>query len=200
MKKPTGLYPRVRADAAGSGVVSQAGGVALVETIRACGVDRLLSSALMPWRKPTAVHDPGKVLCDLAVSLALGGDCLADVAVLRAEPGVYGSVASDPTVSRTVDALAADAPRALAAIGAARARARARAWHLAGEHAPDAGADAESPLIVDVDATLVTAHSDKEQARPTFKGGFGYHPVRREALSIRAEVKDHRHCPVAAGR
>jgi hypothetical protein len=72
-------------------------------------LDRVLSAALASWRKPAAVHDPAKMLCDLAISLALGGDCLADVAVVRAEPGVYGRVASDPTVSRTVDALAADA-------------------------------------------------------------------------------------------
>jgi len=200
VKKRTGLYPAVQADAAGAGVVSHAGGVALVETVRAADLDVGLSEALTPWRKPTAVHDPGKVLLDLAVSLALGGDCLADIAVLRAEPGVYGRVASDPTVSRTIDTLAADAPRALAAINTARSAARARVWKLAGKHAPDHQADADRPLVVDVDATLVTAHSDKEHARPTFKGGYGHHPVRREALSIRAEVKDHRHRPVAAGR
>ncbi len=177
MNKRSGLYPCVRADAAAVGVVSQAGGVALLETVRVCGLDRTLSQALGPWRKPTAVHDPAKVLLDLAVSLALGGDCLADVAVLRAEPGVYGLVASDPTVSRTIDALAADAPAALAAINAARAAARARVWQLAGSHAPDFGADAHRPLVVDVDATLVTAHSDKEQARATFKRGYGHHPL-----------------------
>ncbi|MCW2666863.1 MAG: transposase [Frankiales bacterium] len=177
MKKRSGLYPCVQADAAAVGVVSQAGGVALVETVRAAGLDQALSQALEPWRKPTAVHDPAKVMIDLAVSLALGGDCLADVAVLREQPGVYGPVASDPTVSRTIDALAADAPRALAAINRARAAGRARVWELAGEHAPDHDADAKMPLIVDVDATLVTSHSDKQDARPTFKRGFGHHPL-----------------------
>jgi hypothetical protein len=171
------LYPRVGVDAAGSGVVSQAGGVTLVETLRVSGLDAALSQALAPWRKPTATHDPAKVVCDLALTLALGGDCLADVAVLRAEPGVYGPVASDPTVSRTVDALAGDAPRVLAAINAARAQARAHVWGLAGQHAPDHGADADRPLVVDADATLVTAHSEKEHAAPTFKRGFGFHPL-----------------------
>jgi hypothetical protein len=177
VNKRSGLYPRVQADAAGTGVVSQAGGLALLETIRATGLDRVLSQALAPWRKPTAVHDPAKVLLDLAVALALGGDCLADIAVLRAEPGVYGLVASDPTVSRTIDALAADATVALAAVNAARAAARAAAWQLAGEHAPDAASDASQPLVVDADATLVSAHSDKEQAAATFKRGFGHHPL-----------------------
>ncbi|MGH3763437.1 IS1380 family transposase [Actinophytocola sp.] len=177
MKKRSGLYPRVGVDAAGSGVVSQAGGVTLVETLRVSGLDQMLSQALAPWRKPLAVHDPAKVVCDLASALALGGDCLADIAVLRAEPGLYGAVASDPTVSRTIDVLAADASRTLGAINAARAAARARVWKLAGEHAPDAGATAEKPVVIDVDATLVTAHSEKEQARPTFKRGFGFHPL-----------------------
>lgn len=175
--KRIGLYPRVRVDTDGSGVVSQAGGVALVETIRASGLDRALSVALGPWRKPLAVHDPAKVITDLAVTLALGGDCLADIAMLRCEPGVFGRVASDPTVSRTIDALAADAPRALKAIDTARAAARAAAWSAAGEHAPDHGIDAEDPLLIDLDATLITAHSEKEQAAPTFKRGFGFHPL-----------------------
>ena len=90
------------ADAAGSGVVSQAGGVLLVHTVRAAGLDTALSRALDPWRRPTAVHDPAKVLLDVAVSLAVGGDCLADVAVLRGAPAVFGRVASDPTVSRLI--------------------------------------------------------------------------------------------------
>ena len=177
VKKRSGFYPVVGVDAAGSGVVSLAGGAVLAETVRAVGLDRALSAALAPWRKPTAVHDPAKVLCDLAVALALGGDCLADVALLRAEPGVYGRVASDPTVSRTVDALAADAPRVLAAIGAARAQARVRAWRLAGRQAPDFEVDAGRPLVIDADATLVTAHSEKEQAAPTFKRGYGFNAL-----------------------
>ena len=86
MKKRSGLCPRVHTDATGSGVVSQAGGVTLVETVRAAGLDAAMSQALSPWRKPLAVHDPAKVLLDLAVTLALGGDCLADIALLRAEP------------------------------------------------------------------------------------------------------------------
>jgi hypothetical protein len=158
-------------------VVSQAGGVLLTETVRVVGLDRELSAALAPWRRPLAVHDPAKIVLDLAVTLALGGDCLADIALLRAEPGVYGLVASDPTVSRTIERLAQDAPRALAVIHAARAGARARAWALAGVNAPDHAVDAATPLIIDVDATLVSAHSDKEGAAPTFKRGYGHHPL-----------------------
>jgi hypothetical protein len=73
--------------------VSQAGATLLVDTAVKVGLDRVLSQALAPRRHPSAVHDPGKILCDLAISLALGGDCLADLATLRAEPGVFGLVA-----------------------------------------------------------------------------------------------------------
>jgi hypothetical protein len=175
--KRSGFYPRPEVDAAGSGLVSHAGAVALTETVRTVGLDVAMSAALVRWHKPLAVHDPAKVVTDLAVSLAVGGDCLADVAALRSEPGVFGLVASDPTVSRTIAALAADAPHALAAINTARAAVRARAWSLAGARSPDHGTDASSPLIIDLDATLVTAHSDKEGAAPTFKRGFGHHPL-----------------------
>lgn len=78
-------------------MVSQAGAVLLVETARKTGLDAAMSAALERWRKPRAVHDPGKILLDVALALALGGNCLADVALLRAEPTVFGPVASDPT-------------------------------------------------------------------------------------------------------
>jgi hypothetical protein len=177
VKHITGLYPHLHVDTCGSAAVGQAGGILLVETIRRSGIDRGLSAELARWRKPLATHDPGKIVLDLAVAMALGGDCLADVNLLRTQPDVFGRVASDPTVSRLVDTLAADADHALAAIESARAGARERVWQLAGEHAPDRGIDAASPLIIDVDATLVTSHSEKEHAAPTFKRGFGFHPL-----------------------
>lgn len=177
MGKSPSWYPPLSVDRGGSGVVSQAGAVVLARTADKTGLSSAVSTALQPWRKPFATHDPGKILLDLAISLATGGDCLADVALLRAEPGVFGRVASDPTVSRLVTTLAADAPKALAAIDSARAASRTTAWRLARESAPDHGVDAEHPLVIDLDATLVTAHSDKENAAPNFKRGYGFHPL-----------------------
>src|SRR4051794_11660117 len=136
VKKRSGPYPALAVDGQGSSVVPNAGAVLLLRTAQTVGLVSVLSDALGPWRRPTARHDPGKVLLDLAVSLAVGGDCLADVAKLRSAPEVFGLVASYPTVSRLVDALAADAPAALAAIAAARAMTRAQVWVLAGKHAP----------------------------------------------------------------
>ncbi len=154
-------------------MVSQAGGVLLVEAVRKAGLDTAISAALAPWRKARAVHDPGKILLDVALAVALGGDCLADVGMLRAEPAVFGPVASDPTVSRLIDTLAASGENALRAIRAARAEARRHVWRLAGRQAPDAG----GTVTVDLDGVLVVAHSDKEDAAPTWKRTFGHHPL-----------------------
>jgi hypothetical protein len=170
----TARRPKITVSADGKGLVSCAGVALLIQALRLTGLDQGLSAGLARWRAPRAVHDPGKIITDLAVALALGGDCLADVAVLRAQPELSGPVASDPVISRLISALAADAPRALKAIRAARAAARERAWALAGDAAP--GADG-TLIPVDLDATIVTARSEKEKASPTWKKTFGFHPL-----------------------
>jgi hypothetical protein len=103
----------------------------------------------------------GRSLLTLAVAVEAGGDCLADVAVLRAQPELFGPVASDPVVSRLVSALAADAPVALRVIRGARTAARARAWELAGDAPPGTNGGL---VTIDIDATIVTSCSEKEQA------------------------------------
>ncbi|WP_433204638.1 IS1380 family transposase [Nocardia sp. CA-107356] len=177
MGKSISAYPRLDIDGDGSGVASHTGAALLLRTAEKTGLTSGLSEKLRPWRKPMAIHDPGKIVLDLAVTLAIGGDCAADLALLRAEPGVFGSVASDPTVSRTITALAADAPKVLAAIASARADARAQAWILAGSNAPDHRISINDPLIIDLDATLTDAHSEKQHAASTFKRGFGFHSL-----------------------
>lgn len=165
--------------------MSHADAVTLLRTAEVTGLSSELSTALMPWRKPMAQFDPGKIITDLAVSLALGGDCLADIATLREQTAVFGEVPSDPTVSRLIARLAADAPAVLTAIDTARATARASAWKRAGKHAPDHDITADNPIVIDLvprkrevpPATLVTAHSDKELAAPTYKRGYGFHPL-----------------------
>ena len=173
MKKRIGSYPHVRVEVGGRSVVSQAGAVLLVETIRKTGLDQAMSAALAPWRKHRTVHDPGKVLLDVALAVALGGDCLADVGMLRAEPAVFGPVASDPTVSRLIGRLAAGGQRVLAALRMARSEVRQHVWKLAGDAAPDA----DGQVIVDIDGVLVLAHSEKQDAAATWKKTFGHHPL-----------------------
>jgi hypothetical protein len=165
---------KITVSADGRGLVSQAGVLLLLEAARLTGLGRGLSAGLARWRAPRAVHDPGKIVTDLVVALALGGDCLADIAVLRAQPGLCGLVASDPVVSRLIGALAGDLPWALRVIRTARAAARERAWALAGERAP--GADG-ALIPVDTGATIVVAHSEKENAAATWKKTFGFHPL-----------------------
>jgi Transposase DDE domain group 1 len=165
---------KITVSADGKGLVSQAGVLLLAEAVGVTGLGQGLAGGLARWRASRAVHDPGKILTDLVMTLALGGDCLADVAVLRAQPELAGPVASDPVISRLVAGLAAEGPRALRAIRSARAAARERAWALAGDRAPGA----EGSLIpVDIDATIVLAHSEKEKAAPTWKKTYGFHPL-----------------------
>lgn len=103
--------------------------------------------------------------------MALGGDCLADLGVVRAQPDLFGRVASNPTVSRLIDTLAADVDPALAGLRAARAADRAAAW----AHAVPV---AEGGLVVvDLDGSLLLTHSEKEGASPTFKRTFGFFPL-----------------------
>jgi hypothetical protein len=109
-------------------LISSSGGLLLQRTIRLAGLDRALSAGLGRWRGRRACHDPAKVVLDLATAVALGGDCAADLAVVRAQREVFGPVASDATVSRLIAALAADIDVALPAIRAAHAAARQRVW------------------------------------------------------------------------
>lgn len=158
------IRPLVTSD--GEGTVSHAGSALLSEMADRLGLTAGLSRAMAPTRKRKSAHDPGVVLRDLAVMLADGGDCLADLAVLRDQPDLFGKVGSGPTVWRVLNSIG---PEQLAAIRKARARARAHAW--------EAGATPDGELIADFDSTLVTSHSEKEQAAPTYKRGFGFHPM-----------------------
>jgi DDE family transposase len=144
----------------------------LLQTAAVSGLAAGLSRGLAPWRQARSMHDPGKTVLDLAVAIALGGDCLADVAVVRAQPQLFGAVASDPTISRLIDTLAADPMAAIARIREARAAARDRVW---GHQRPFG--DDDGTVVIDVDATLVGSHSEKEGATPNFKRGFGFHPL-----------------------
>jgi Transposase DDE domain group 1 len=153
----------VRAD--GEGLVSHAGAYLLVELTDRLGLTAALSEAMAPTRERRSAHDPGVVLRDLAVALADGGDCVTDLGVLRGQEGLFGPVASETTAHRvikSIDAVVLEATRA------ARAKALKRAW--------DTGARPET-ITIDIDASLLSAHSEKERAAGTYKGGFGFHPL-----------------------
>jgi DDE family transposase len=152
----------------GTGVVGHAGAALLAELADRLGLTRALGWGASHSRHRQ--HPDARVLRDLAVVLADGGDCLSDLAVLRDQPELFGPVASTPTAWRVLDRTARDAG-GLARLRAARAHARARAWAAGGD--PDV-----ELLVVDADATLVTAHSDhKEGAAGTYKHTFGFAPL-----------------------
>jgi hypothetical protein len=163
----------------GDGLVSHAGAALVAEAADRLGLTAALSRGLAGMRERRARHDPGRVVRDLAVMLADGGDCLADLRAVRDQEPLFGAVASDATAFRVIAAIAADGAL-LDALRAARARARENAWK--------AGA-APGRIVIDIDATLITAHSEKQGAAGTFKRGFGFHPLlayldeSREALA-----------------
>jgi hypothetical protein len=161
----------VGVETGGESLISSAGAALLLKSAQVSGLSKELSRVLSPWRAARSVHDPGKTVLDLAVTVALGGDCLADAALVRAQHELFGTVASDPTISRLIDTLGEDSAAVIAAIRTARAAARATVW----AHRSPVGLS--GPVIIDLDATLVNAHSEKEGATPNFKRGFGFHPL-----------------------
>ncbi|WP_327238519.1 IS1380 family transposase [Streptomyces sp. NBC_01317] len=174
-----GSRPKLHVSADGSGVVGHTGARLLADLAEATGLFTAYSTALRPLRPRGTGHDPGRTATDLAVMLADGGEAIGDLAVLRDQGEVFGPVASTPTAWR----LLADIDKAaLASLRAARASAREVAWMQAAETgegipAVRAGGRELPGLVLDLDATLITCHSEKEQAAPTYKGGFGFHPL-----------------------
>jgi hypothetical protein len=162
----------------GSGVVAHAGSVAVRLLADRVGLTGRLSSALTR-RSFTPVHDRGQVLVDVAVMLAAGGEAIGDIDTLRHQAQVLGPVASPPTVWRAMDELTS---ARLKKVARARAKTRAAVWARLPGGRPPASAVAGTHLaqqvvVLDVDATIVVAHSEKEQARATFKRSFGFHPI-----------------------
>jgi len=154
---------RVEVTLGGKGVTSRAGLVIVAELADRLGLTTAMSSAMSPVVQRRRRRDPGVALAHVALLLADGGDCLSDLAVLRDEPDLFGVVASDSTALRALES-----GWAAEAIIDARRVARETAWA--------AGAAPET-VTLDIDATLLVAHSDKEDAAPTYKGGFGFHPL-----------------------
>ena len=167
--KPTKWLPALKVTADGKGVASDAGSRLLAEMAANSGLIDALSEALAPMCKRRRRHDPGKVIADLAVAIAGGGDCLSGSAALRHQPAVFGDVASVPTQFRVVDAID---DGLLVRLRAARAQVRKAVWAAGLNPVTEHGY-----VTLDFDATLLDAHSDKEQAAPTYKSGYGFHPL-----------------------
>jgi hypothetical protein len=170
----------VEVTADGAGLVSHAGSALLGQVADKLGLTRGLSERLVMVKQRRRGHDPGRVIRDLAVMLADGGECVSDLGAVREQGALFGEVASDSTAFRMVEKIGST-PGMLDALRAAHASARKRFWDLHG---------APGRLTIDVDATLITSHSEKEKAAGNYKHGYGFHPLAayadesREALAM----------------
>lgn len=189
--KATGTRPKITVSADGRGVVGHAGARLLADIADATGLTEAFSVALAGLRQRQGGHDPGRVAVDVAVMLADRGEAIADLAVLRDQVDLFGAVASNPTAWRVLSGVDTDA---LDRLPAARAAARELAWAQAAETrdgipVSTAAGRAVPGLVLDLDASIVICHSDKENATRTWKKTFGFHPLfcfldnTREALS-----------------
>jgi hypothetical protein len=189
--KATGTRPKIIVSADGRGVVGHAGARLLADVAEAVGLAQACGNALAGMRQRRGGHDPGRVAVDLAVMLADGGETISDLAVLRDQAALFGPVASDPTAWRLLSDMDSEV---LARLREARAAARELAWAQRIETRgalPQATAAGQPVpgLVLDLDASIVLCHSEKESATPTWKKTFGYHPLfcfldnTREALS-----------------
>jgi hypothetical protein len=174
MVKRDGLVDKLTVRADGTGQVGHAGSALLAGVADRVGLTRALSGAMAPTRERRSAHDPGVVPRDLAVMLADGGECLADLGAQRDQPDLFGNVASDSTAFRVIDSIDAEC---LGRLRVAVAVARARAWKLGARPQRRVKPDGRERTVLDLDATLTTAHSEKEDAKGNFKGGYGHHPL-----------------------
>ena len=178
--KLNGWDRALKVTATGTGLVGHVGAVLLRKAADQLGLTAELSAALR--RKGSSpLFDRGTVLVSLAAAIALGATSMSDIALLAHLAPVLGDAPSGPTVRRALDL--AGSPAMRDRIARARAKAREHAWKLI-EATPAgfpwlviAGKALTGWLVIDMDATLVTAHSDKEGAAPTWKKGFGFHPL-----------------------
>ncbi len=179
MVQTDGALGKVQVTADGSAMVSLAGAGLLALCADRVGLTESVSRGLWGMRRRRGRHDPGRVVRDLAVMLAAGGDSVCDLAGLRGQERLFGAVASDATARRAIAWIAGD-PGRLEALRRARAKARARAWKMGAR---------PNELVIDIDATLLTAYTAKEGAAGNFKRGYGHHPMNaylagsREALA-----------------
>ncbi|MEZ2392224.1 IS1380 family transposase [bacterium RCC_150] len=176
MSKNTGVFPSVPVALTGQSLVSHAGLNVLTSFVDALGFRGLCEDRLGQFVPSGARHRPGSLLGSLGVMLAAGGEHATDLDILRSSPGLFGPVPSNATVSRFFERTVANPELFSHGFETLTRELRARAWDAAGNRNPAARATAADPLVLDLDATLVTSHSDKENVAGTYKGGYGFAP------------------------
>jgi hypothetical protein len=160
---------RVRVEGGGRGVVAHVGLHALGAFADRIGLGDSLSARIPISSERAPLHDRGKVFVQAALVIAGGGESCADIEHLRSQPDLFGNVASDSTVWRAFHEIS---PAIRAELAQGFAEVRSQIWSRS------AATTGTGPVYLDIDATLVTIHSEnKEQTGPNYKGGFGFHPM-----------------------
>lgn len=174
MHHSTHVFPALSTQPTGQALVSHAGLSVLTGFLNAVDFRALCEDRFSQFVPATATHRPGKILRTLALSLAAGGQQVTDIDQLRAAPELFGPVASDATISRFMSCIK-DQPEAFEYGFATMTRSlRTKVWAAAGPRNPARLATPANPLTIDIDASLVHVHSDKENSAGTYKVGYGF--------------------------
>ncbi|MGP5680125.1 IS1380 family transposase [Glutamicibacter arilaitensis] len=177
MNHSTHVFPAIPTQLTGQALVSHAGLSVLTSFLNALDFRQLCEDGFSQFVPTTATHRPGKILGALTLSLVAGGEQASDIDQLRAAPDMFGSVASDATVSRFMNRIK-EQPEAFEHGFATMTRhLRTKVWAAAGPRNPARLATPANPLIIDIDASLVHVHSEKESSAGTYKGGYGFSPM-----------------------
>lgn len=177
MLNDTRVFPAVPAAPTGQSLISHAGLGTVTSFLDATGFGALAEEHFSQFVPEQAAHRPGRILGCLATMLAGGGEHVSDLDVLRDSPELFGPAPSNATVSRFVERAAEQSEAFEDGFTALMRSLRSRVWAAAGPRNPAALATAADPLIIDIDATLVTTHSEKELSAGTYKGGYGLAPM-----------------------
>ena len=167
--KLNGWDHALKVTAEGKGLVGHAGAILLRKAADQAGLTGALSAALST-KSASPLLDRGIVLVSMAAAIALGATSMSDIALLAHLAPLLGAAPSGPTVRRALDL--AGTPRMLDRIARARARARAHAWGLIAATATGfpwlviAGKALDGWVVIDMDATLITAHSPAQGRSP----------------------------------
>lgn len=177
MNKSTLAFPALPTELTDQSLISHAGLGVLSSFLNAMDFRRLCEDRFSQFVPTMAVHRPGKILGALALSLAGGGEQVTDVDQLRQSPELFGKVASDSTVSRFINQVKEQPEVFKHGFVTMQRSLRAKLWAAAGPRNPSLRATSTNPLIIDLDATLVHVHSEKEKSAGTYKGGYGFSPM-----------------------
>ncbi|WP_431710495.1 IS1380 family transposase [Glutamicibacter uratoxydans] len=177
MINSTLTYPTPRVELTDQHLISHAGLSAMGDLLNAVDFRALCEDRFSQFVPKAAIHRPGKIIADLVLTLAAGGEQACDLDILRTSAGVFGPVSSEATVSRFMGRVKHMPEAFTYGYQTMSKTLRSRLWAAAGDRNPAKRATRINPLIIDIDATLVQAHSDKQGAAGTYKGGYGFAPM-----------------------